>query len=93
MFENVSGEPVGVGGVGGEILYTGSVTMLAGTTSVDVLHGIGAAPDINKIGITPKDNLGGRTFWVEVHPSDPATYFVLKMSSLDTSNHVFAWRY
>ena len=69
----------------------GTATITAGNTYVDVPHGLGAAFNISKVRITPRDDLGGRSFWVEEHPTDPATYFRIYISSTDTVDHTFNW--
>jgi len=69
------------------------VTITAGNTSIDVTHGLAIEPDINKIRLSPQDDLGGRSIWVEAHPTAPETYFVIKMSSLDSSDHTIGWSY
>jgi len=72
---------------------SGIATITAGATSVDVAHGLDITPDVNKIRITPKDNLGGRSFHVTAHVTAPETYFVLNISSSDTVDHTFGWQY
>jgi len=69
---------------------SGSATITAGATYVDVTHNLAITPDINRIKITPKDNLGGRSFWVD---NVTATTFRINISSTDTVNHVFGWSY
>jgi len=69
---------------------SGSATITAGSTYVDVTHGLNITPDINKIRITPKDNLGGRSFWVS---NVGATTFRINISSTDTVDHAFGWSY
>lgn len=69
---------------------SGAATITAGATYVDVLHGLDITPDINRIKVTPKDNLGSRSFWV----SDVgATTFRINISSTDTVDHAFGWSY
>jgi parallel beta-helix repeat protein len=69
---------------------SGTATIAAGNTYVDVTHGLSITPDINKIRVTPKDNLGGRSFWV----SDVgASTFRINISSTDTADHSFGWSY
>ncbi|RLI00646.1 hypothetical protein DRO31_08325 [Candidatus Bathyarchaeota archaeon] len=70
---------------------SGTATISAGNTYVDVPHGLAAAPDISKVRVTPRDDLGGRSFWVEEHPTDPDTYFRIYISSSDTVDHLFNW--
>jgi len=69
---------------------SGTATITAGATYVDVTHGLATTPDINRIKVTPKDNLGGRSFWI----SDVgATTFRINISSTDTVDHAFGWSY
>lgn len=70
---------------------SGQAIIAAGSTNIDVAHGLVAPPDVTKLRITPRDNIGSRGFWVEVHPIDPTTYFVIKISSIDTVGHTFNW--
>jgi len=75
------------------VANSGTATIPPGATSIDVPHGLAITPDINKIDLTPKDNLAGRSIWVEAHPTAPGTYFVIKMDNEDAVNHVFGWSY
>ncbi|MEM2567332.1 MAG: right-handed parallel beta-helix repeat-containing protein [Candidatus Bathyarchaeia archaeon] len=69
---------------------SGTATITAGATYVDVTHGLAITPDINRIKVVPKDNLGGRSFWI----SDVgATTFRINISSVDTVDHAFGWSY
>ncbi|RLI87282.1 MAG: hypothetical protein DRP01_02185, partial [Archaeoglobales archaeon] len=43
---------------------SGEATISAGSTYVDVPHGLDVTPDPNKIRIVPKDDLGGRSYWI-----------------------------
>jgi len=57
---------------------------------VDVTHGLDITPDINKIRITPKDNLNGRDYWIsDVNSST----FRINISSSDSVDHTFGWSY
>lgn len=69
---------------------SGIATIPAGSTYVDVSHGLMIVPDPNKIKVTPKDNLGGRSFWISDVTS---TTFRINISSADTVDHVFGWSY
>jgi hypothetical protein len=62
-------------------------TIWAGNTYVDVAHGLSSTPSIDKIKPTPKDNLGGRSYWV----SDVgAVTFRININSVDfEENHSF----
>ncbi len=69
---------------------SGSATIVAGLPAyVDVTHGLGYTPTIDKIHLTPQDNLDGRSFW----PSNAgATTFRINISGMDiTASHVFSW--
>ncbi|MEM1590343.1 MAG: right-handed parallel beta-helix repeat-containing protein [Candidatus Bathyarchaeia archaeon] len=69
---------------------SGAAIITAGNTYVNVAHGLNIIPDINRIKLTPKDNLGGRNWWV----SDVgATTFRINISSADTVDHAFGWSY
>ena len=68
----------------------GEAVISAGSTYVDVSHGLDVVPDPNKIRVTPLDDLGGRSFWI----SDvDASKFRINISSSDTVDHVFGWSY
>jgi len=69
---------------------SGTATITAGSTYVDVTHGLSITPDINKIRVTPKDNLGGCSFWVS---NVTSTTFRINISSTDTVDHSFGWSY
>jgi len=69
---------------------SGEVTIPADSTYVDVTHGLDITPDINKIRITPKDNLNGRDYWIsDVNSST----FRINISSSDSVDHTFGWSY
>ena len=69
---------------------SGEVTIPAGSSYVDVTHGLDITPDINKIRITPKDNLNGRDYWIsDVNSST----FRINISSSDSVDHTFGWSY
>jgi hypothetical protein len=65
-----------------------TATVLAGETYVDVPHGLSTVPTADDISITPKDDLGGRSWFID--PID-ATNFRLNISSLDLADHVFGY--
>ncbi|MEM3629101.1 MAG: hypothetical protein QXE06_06995 [Candidatus Bathyarchaeia archaeon] len=69
---------------------SGTATITAGNTYVTVTHGLSITPDINRIKVTPKDNLNGRSFWVG---NVTSTTFRIYISSSDTVNHSFGWSY
>lgn len=65
-------------------------TITKGNESVVVTHGLGFTPDLDKLNVRPKDNLGGRSVWL----SDATlTTFQINVSSADTEDHVFSWAY
>jgi len=69
---------------------SGEATITAGNTYVEVSHGLDITPDINKIRITPKDNLNGRDYWIsDVNSST----FRINISSSDSVDHIFGWSY
>ena len=69
---------------------SGEATITAGDTYVDVSHGLDITPDINKIRITPKDNLNGRDYWIsDVNSST----FRINISTSDSVDHTFGWSY
>jgi len=69
---------------------SGDATVTAGNTYVDVTHGMSFTPDINKLRITPQDDLGGRSVW----PSDVgALTFRINIGSMDLTDHTFGWSY
>jgi len=69
---------------------SGEAIITAGNTYVDVSHGLDITPDINKIRITPKDNLNGRDYWIsDVNSS----IFRINISSSDSVDHTFGWSY
>jgi hypothetical protein len=70
------------------ILGNGTATIPAGQTFVVVNHGISSTPSLSQIGLTPQDDLGGRSYW----PSNPApTTFQINIGSEDVTNHMFSW--
>jgi hypothetical protein len=79
------------GGGGSETCNHATIPINA--LSIDVTHLLGYAPDLDRLKLTARDNLGGRSFWVEAHPSFPATYFLIKINVPDTVAHLFSWAY
>jgi len=69
---------------------SGMAIIPAGSTYVDVSHGLAITPDINRIKVTPKDNLAGKSFWVS---NVTSTTFRINISSADTVDHSFGWSY
>ena len=67
---------------------SGSATIIAGTTYIDVVHGVGSTPDINKINVQPQSDLQARNVWV----SDVgATTFRINISFQSVENIIFGW--
>jgi len=67
---------------------SGEATVVSGETYVDKAHGLSLTPDINKIKLTPKDDLGGRSYWI----SDVGgTTFRVNIGSMDMVDHVFGY--
>lgn len=62
----------------------GSATIVSGTTSITVIHGLGATPDCPLC--TPKDELYGRDFWID---TVGAVSFRINISVIDFVNHSF----
>lgn len=69
---------------------SGTATIPAGSTYVDVSHGLNITPEISRIVVTPLDNLGGKNFWIS---NVTNTTFRINISSADTVDHSFAWSY
>jgi hypothetical protein len=67
---------------------SGAAAITAGQVAVTVTHGLLPTPLIERIKITPIDNLGGRSFWVSAVGE---TTFVINISSSDTVAHAFVW--
>lgn len=67
---------------------SGSATVTAGNTYVDKTHGLGTTPDENKIKLTSKDDLGGRSVWIS---NVGNTTFRINISSMDTEDHTFGY--
>jgi len=69
---------------------SGTATITAGSTYVDVTHELAITPKLEKIGLTPQTDLEGRDIWV----SNPtSTTFRINISSVDTKDNVIGWRY
>jgi hypothetical protein len=68
---------------------SGSATITKTNVFVEVPHGLGFAPDLDDITVTPKDDLGGRSYW----PSDPTiTSFRININVPDPeSDHLFGY--
>ncbi|MEM4430977.1 MAG: hypothetical protein QXM08_07415, partial [Thermofilaceae archaeon] len=69
---------------------SGTATIPAGSTYVDVAHGLSITPEPARIRIVPLDDLGGRSFWVS---NVTSTSFRINISSADTVSHSFGWSY
>jgi len=69
---------------------SGTATIAAGNTYVDVTHELSITPSLKKIGLTPQTDLEGRDIWV----SNPtSTTFRINISSVDTKDNIIGWRY
>jgi len=69
---------------------SGTETIVAGNTYVDVIHKLDITPSLEKISLTPQTDLEGRDIWV----SNPtSTTFRINISSVDTKDNVIGWRY
>ena len=64
----------------------GIATIEAGNTYVDVEHGLADVPSY--VNIIPRDNLGGRSFWVD---NENSSTFRINIDSSDTVDHSFFW--
>jgi len=69
---------------------SGTETISAGQVSVTVTHELDVTPSLEKIKLTPLDDLAGRSIWVSDATS---TSFKINMSSEDIINHVIGWSY
>ncbi|MEM3943736.1 MAG: NosD domain-containing protein [Thermofilaceae archaeon] len=78
------------GNVGFRTENSGTATIPAGSTYVDVTHGLSITPRPERIRVVPLDNLGGRSFWVS---NVTSTGFRINISSADTVDHSFGWSY
>lgn len=67
---------------------SGSATVTAGNSYVDVTHGLSGTPDINKIKVTPQDDLAGRVPWVS---NVGASTFRINIPVDLESDHVIGW--
>lgn len=63
-----------------------NATIVAGSTYVDVTHGLVTTPTL--VRITPTTNLGTRSFWVD---TKGATTFRININSSDVIDHTFDW--
>jgi len=69
---------------------SGEVTIPAGSSYVDVTHGLDITPSLKKIVLTPLDDLGGRSIWVSDANSST---FRINLSSVDSIDHTIGWSY
>lgn len=60
----------------------------AGSAFVDVAHGLVWIPTVDDIQVTPNDDLGGRSFWVD---NVGAATFRINMNPIDLVDHYFTW--
>lgn len=69
-------------------IQTGIATIAAGDTSVTVTHGVPETPTLDKITVTPLDDINPWTAW----PSDPtALTFKINISSMCMTDYDFSW--
>ncbi len=66
---------------------TGTATLTAGLTSVDVAHGLGQAPD--RVFLTPTTDTAGKRYWVSVKGAVAFTVTVDSAAGADIS---WDWR-
>ena len=65
-------------------------TIAIGQTFVDVAHGSSTTPTVDELIITPHDNLGGRSWWID---TIGAFNFRINISAADgAAAHEFGWR-
>ncbi len=69
---------------------SGEVTIPAGSSYVDVTHGLDITPSLKNIVLTPLDDLGGRSIWVSDANSST---FRINLSSVDSIDHTIGWSY
>lgn len=67
---------------------SGSATIVAGSTYVDVIHGVGSTPDINKINWHPQGDLHGYGTWIS---NVGATTFRINIGSQLMEDITFGW--
>ena len=72
-----------------QILPSGSVTILAGTSSVTVTHMLGYVPDVTKIFLQAQSDLGGVYFLSCTNPT--ALTFDINLSGIVISNSLVSW--
>jgi len=66
---------------------SGTATITAGNTYVDVTHGLPATPDINKINVNCQSD-----YWLPVKISNVgATTFRINIFGMQTESLVFGW--
>jgi len=78
---------------GSDYLYdnnSGTATISAGQTYVDVSHSLSFTPSLEKIKLVPLDNLNGRNIWVSDATSST---FRINLSSKDSVDHQIGWSY
>ncbi len=65
-------------------------TIAIGQTLVNVAHGSATTPTVDQLIITPHDNLGGRSWWID---TIGAVNFRINISAADgAAAHEFGWR-
>jgi len=76
--------------LGRRFANSGTATIPAGQTSITVTHELAVTPSLEKIKLTPQDNLAGRSIWVSDASS---TTFKINISTEDVIDHVIGWSY
>jgi len=69
---------------------SGTATISAGQTFVDVSHSLSITPSLEKIRLIPLDNLNGRNIWVS---NATSSTFRINLSSKDSVDHQIGWSY
>jgi len=69
---------------------SGTATIVAGNSYVDVPHGLSIKPKLEKIGLTFQTDLEGRDVWVS---NATSSTFRINLSSVDTKDNIIGWRY
>lgn len=75
------------GNIGYVTENSGTATVTAGTTSVNVTHGLATTP--TRVILTPTTDTGGKRYWVS---AKGATTFTITIDSTHTSDISFDWR-
>ena len=73
-------------GVGEDFKNSGTATITAGNTSVDVTHGLAGTP--TRVYLTPTTDTAGKRYWVSAKGS---TTFTITIDSSHTADISFDW--